>query len=213
MSRILPILFNTDMVRAILDGRKNVTRRILKLPKHIQKQDDGLYTLFAEGTCYEGQRMEDIMGYLIPPYKEGTFLYVRETYCPNYFDSITQDGNRHGYKADYDSTILSSDIAEPRWTPSIHMPKEAARIWLKVTNVRVEQLQDMTLNDFLSEGIVVRPEAFNDPENAYQQAKSMFINIWDSTIKEADRICYGWDASPWVWVIEFERCEKQEGEK
>lgn len=88
------------------------------------------------------------------------------------------------------------------------MPKEAARIWIKVTDVRVELLQNMNTGDFLAEGVVIRPEAFNDPENAYWQAKEEFIHIWDATVKKAEKDRYGWDANPWVWVIEFERCKK-----
>ena len=90
------------------------------------------------------------------------------------------------------------------------MPKGAARIWLKVKDVRVEKLHDMTLDDFLSEGLVIRPEAFNDPENAYMQARSEFIGIWNSTIKKPDIGLYDWEVNPWVWVIEFEQCEKPE---
>lgn len=97
-----------------------------------------------------------------------------------------------------------------KWHPSIHMPKEAARIFLRVTDIRVERLKDMTLDDFLAEGVVLRPEAFNDPENAYMQGKELFTHIWNSTIKKEQHDLYGWDANPWVWVIEFERCEKPE---
>lgn len=75
--------------------------------------------------------------------------------------------------------------------------------------MRVERLQDMSTDDFLAEGVIIRPEAFNDPENAYQQAKEEFMHIWDSTLKKPDIDRYGWDATPWVWVIEFERCEKR----
>lgn len=80
MSRVLPILFNTEMVRAILDGRKKCTRRIVKIPNYIKQQDDGLYTLFAEGTCYENQHFEEIVQYLKKPYQPGDILYVRETW-------------------------------------------------------------------------------------------------------------------------------------
>ena len=82
------------------------------------------------------------------------------------------------------------------------------RSWLKVTDVRVERLQDMNTGDFLAEGVVIRPEAFNDPENAYWQAKRKFVHIWNATVKKAEKDQYGWDANPWVWVIEFERCNK-----
>ena len=88
------------------------------------------------------------------------------------------------------------------WKPSIHMPKEAARIWLKVTDVRVERLQEMDKTDALKEGI--------DPRLCLNlsHALTKFKKIWDSTIKKSDLDIYGWDADPWVWVIEFERCEK-----
>lgn len=98
-----------------------------------------------------------------------------------------------------------------KWHPSIHMPKEAARIFLRVTDVQVERLKNMTLDDFLSEGVALRPEAFNDPENAYMQAKSLFVDLWDSTINTQQLTLYRWDANPWVWVIAFERCEKPKG--
>ena len=205
MSRVLPILFNTEMVRAILDGRKTTTRRCVKFlsgknPKWTGYVKDGLmlYNGRNEPCCQK------------PPYQKGDILYVRETYCPNYFDFVTQYENRHGYKADYNRAILSSDITEPRWTPSIHMPKEAARIWLKVKDVIVERLQYMTLDDFLSEGVAIRPEAFNDPDNAYLQAREAFIDIWNSTIKKTDVGIYDWQSNPWTWTIEFERCEKPE---
>lgn len=90
------------------------------------------------------------------------------------------------------------------WNPSIHMPKEAARIWIKVTNVRVERLQEMWASDVPKEGIY-----FNKPTTADEMLMA-FTKLWNSTIKKSDIDCYGWDANPWVWVIEFERCEKPE---
>ena len=90
------------------------------------------------------------------------------------------------------------------WHPSIHMPKEAARIWLKVTDVRVERLQDITSEQICKEGVEVEePHVLNGEEKRYA-----FSSLWNSTIKKSDLDRYGWDASPWVWVIEFERCEK-----
>lgn len=211
MSRVLPILFNTDMVQAILDGRKTVTRRLVKKsqcmllnkknPSKLKKED--LYAPFDGMTD-----TEIIASTYKSPYQPGDILYVRETWH-KYTKRVGHGENCrlqefYGYKA----SIANSEDANKKWHPSIHMPKEAARIWLEVTNVRAEKLQDMELDDFLSEGVTVLPEAFNDPENAYQQAKEAFKSIWDSTIKQADRGRYGWAADPWVWVIEFERCEK-----
>lgn len=87
---------------------------------------------------------------------------------------------------------------DARWHPSIHMPKEAARIWLKVTSVRAERLQDITEDGAEAEGAIDR----------IYTAREHFIEIWDRTIKKSDLDIYGWYANPWVWVIEFERCEK-----
>ena len=173
MSRVLPILFNTDMVRAILDGRKTVTRRLIKL----QSSGDWC-TVLGE----------------IAPYQPGDVLYVRETYMDY--------AGLNMYKADCDKYRLESlKLAGFKWSPSIHMPKEAARIWLKVTNVRVERLQDITPDDATKEGT---------KETFPPLARDEFRDIWNSTLKKSDLDRYGWEASPWVWVIEFERCEKPE---
>lgn len=210
MTRVRPILFNTDMVRAILDGRKTVTRRVLKLPNYCphcmimhmdfeyDKPTKNLYCTRCGELLYKGEMPSH--------YQPGDILYVRETWY--------KDINRYMYRANYannEKFYRNGKEIEIKWHPSIHMPKEAARIWLKVTDVRVERLQTMTLDDFLMEGVMVRPEAFNDPENAYSQAEIEFAAIWNSTIKKSDCTRYGWQANPWVWVIEFERCEKPDG--
>ena len=182
---IKPILFNTEMVRAILDGRKTCTRR---LPR---KQIEEKYLEYEEWVCAVAppgstwlREKEFYEKY--PPYKPGDILYVRETF-------IQVSAHTFWYKADGKSWMLK----DLRWKPSIHMPKEAARIWLKVTDVRVERLQDMTDDDAEAEG------CFD-----YSSTALGFFDVWDSTIKKSDRDRYGWDANPWVWVIEFERCEK-----
>ena len=140
------------------------------------------------------------------PYRPGDILYVRETYCPNYFDFVAQSGNKHGYKADYESAILSSDIPEPKWIPSIHMPKEAARIWLRVTDVRAERLRDITPEQVIKEGTT----EFDTEhlELLGEHYDILFAALWDSAIRRSDTGLYGWKSNPWVWVIEFERCEK-----
>lgn len=194
---IKPILFNTEMVRAILDGRKTCTRRLVK------PQPDEKYT-FPLGFVTDSTEKKEVgcfgfaaneyggsIQYVKPPYRyaPGDILYVRETWkkAPNgyyYYEDWQRD-----------------DIADvTKWKPSIHMPKEAARIWLKVTNVRVERLQDMTDDDAEAEG------CFD-----YTSTALGFPDVWDSTIKKSDLDSYGWTANPWVWVIEFERCEKPEG--
>jgi len=204
MSRALPILFNTEMVRAILDGRKTCTRRLIKPQpdkKHIyplgfvtdstEKKEVGCFGFAANE--YGGS-----IQYVKPPYRyaPGDILYVRETW--------KKAPNGYYYYEDWQR----NDIADvTKWKPSIHMPKEAARIWLKVTNVRVERLQEITIDGIRNEGISSMAVHAGDMEIALKEWK----NLWNSTIKKTDLDSYGWEANPWVWVIEFERCEKPEG--
>lgn len=200
---IKPILFNTKMVRAILDGRKGATRRIVKgfIP------DDAVwgYTAFTpkgyiscRGTFADGYG-EKIFKL---PCETGDILYVRETW--------KKAPNGYYYYEDWQK----DDIADvTKWKPSIHMPKEAARIWLKVTDVKIERLQDVTEDGAKAEGAIDNRGFIHSPENEYDRihtAREHFIRIWNSTIKKSNLNRYGWDASPWVWVIEFERCEKPE---
>lgn len=187
MSRVLPILFNMEMVRAILDGRKSCTRRIIK------PQPQGYFEVSEEPLhIYDTDGKQ---GKITPPYQPGDILYVRETW--------KQAPNGYYYYEDWQR----DDIADiTKWKPSIHMPKEATRIWLKVTDVRVERLQDMGKMDAVKEGIDTRL-CIN-----LKHALAKFKKLWNSTIKKSDLDCYGWNANPWVWVIEFERCEKPKGE-
>lgn len=218
---IKPILFNTEMVRAILDGRKRCTRRLVKpQPNEKHTYQLGFVTDSTEKKevgCF-GFGIDEYGGsiqYAKPPYgyAPGDILYVRETWLDY--------AGRTMYRADCDKYRLESlKLAEFSWKPSIHMPKEAARIWLKVTDVRVERLQDITPKDAENEGVgnlFYEDIGYNeknygtevDPE--YGIAKEQFAWLWESTIKKSDLDRYGWDANPWVWVIEFERCEKPKG--
>ena len=194
-----PILFNTEMVRAILEGRKTVTRRVLKLPSHIQPQDNGLFTLYADGTCYENERLVNILQYLKVPYKVGDILYVRETWIPKESEENGKLVKGFGYKADF--TGYESMFA---WRPSIHMPKEAARIFLRVTDVRVERLQDITLDDCKKEGVTISEVELFCGYNENDKFKV----LWNDTIKTDQLKYYSWNDNPYVWVIEFERIEK-----
>ena len=187
---IKPILFNGKMVRAILDGRKTCTRRVIK---------HNVDAILNSPYHMEHPEVEDawlIKKLCRPPYEPGDIMYVRETWggLP-----VNEAGHFRGhpiyyYRADGD---LRPEGWRGAWHPSIHMPKEAARIWLNVTDVRVERLQDMTDDDAEAEG------CFD-----YTSTALGFPDIWDSTIKKSDRDRYEWVANPWVWVIEFERCEK-----
>ncbi|MBD5509953.1 MAG: hypothetical protein HDR08_01635 [Lachnospiraceae bacterium] len=233
MGRELPILFNPGRVMDILDGRKKATRRIIKFPvntftnerpkaQHVKVYGD---TLYGETVQFYEEPFYSF--YIKPPYRTGDILYVRETWafnscieCAWYEDESCMIDKMPTIHKDKDSEsegcyMYRADYPHPErvvWRPSIHMPKAAARIWLKVTDVRVERLQDMTLDDFLNEGVILLPEAFDYPKTEYQQAQEIFKDIWDSTIPKAKLPEYGWDANPWVWVIEFERCEKTKEE-
>lgn len=188
-----PILFNTEMVRAILDGKKSCTRRLVKpQPQgYFEVSEEPLYIYDTDGK----------QGKITPPYQPGDILYVRETW--------KKAPNGYYYYEDWQK----DDIADvTKWKPSIHMPKEAARIWLKVTDVRVERLQDITGLSVQKEGIEVDPKKCAGKFDFITELFLLFQRLWDSTIKKSDLDHYGWDANPWVWVIEFERCKKPKGE-
>lgn len=183
---VRPILFNGEMVRAILEGRKTVTRRVIK------GADESMYA----GMCGLGPGLFDRnTGLRVkePYYRLGDILYVRETWNGDWCDHYI-------YRADGGSAKTAGYSQEPKWKPSIHMPKEAARIWLKVTDVRAERLQDIGIEGCEKEGVWCgnNGDIF------------AFMKLWDSTIKKPDIDCYGWNANPWVWVIGFGRCEKPE---
>ncbi len=215
---IKPILFNAEMVRAILDGKKSVTRMVVKdssgrTPLSMNRPN--LYTMVSglNGKSYfgagfygdtdvftvDGQTHIDAL-YFRSSYSPGDILWVRETYCSWYlpdgrwkycYKATDQNGNRAPTGPDYDD-----EWKVIPWSPSTRMPKEAARIFLRVKDVRVERLQDIDDDGVVSEGLEIG---------------DLFDELWDSTIKKADLPRYGWKANPWVWVIEFERCEKPEG--
>lgn len=194
------MLFNTEMVRALLDGRKSCTRRLIK---------DDVSAILNSPYHKAHPEVEDkqiLCKLCMPPCTPGDILYVRETF-------IQAALHIFWYKAD-DKSWMPKGL---RWKPSIHMPKEAARIWLKVTDVRVERLQEITEDEAVKEGIYVAnckdcnaPFGCDTcPDEGYNKVDE-FAELWDSTIKKSDLDRYGWSANPWVWVISFERGEKPE---
>lgn len=202
---IKPILFNTDMVQAILDGRKTVTRRAIKpQPPACAIIKEKKWSFWIDGDFY-GMKA---------PCLPGDILYVRETYAKHpktekyYYRAdgecdghSTEWGCPKGMKVTDNCELCAWLDGYIKWHPSIRMPKEAARIWLKVMDVRVERLGDITPDEAVKEGT---------KEQFPPLALDEFRGIWDATIKKPDLDRYGWDANPWVWVIEFERCEKPE---
>jgi hypothetical protein len=178
-----PILFSTDMVKAILEGRKMMTRRILKNHIPIGNWDETL------SKCPYG--------------KQGDILWVRETWAS--YLSITDDwdtkDNRF-YKAD--NKELPTGL---KWKPSIHMPKSHARIWVKITDVQVERLLRISPQDSIKEGIAyfndplfdeLRYKDYMDEKSNYRSPVSSFMSLWTS-INGSDSV----ELDPWVWVVEF----------
>ena len=223
-----PILFNTEMVQAIMEGRKTVTRRLIK-PRYKPKEMG--IQIVTNAHTGKLERIEFLDEYgretrcMAWPFFWGDIFYVRETWAEMPYGYV--------YKADGEEPEGwdSSD----RWHPSIHMPKEAARLFLRVTDVRVERLQKLTEAQALAEGV---PNEWPMPavycpyckgEGLIEMLDSMtlgvtetdcpfcedairrFANLWNSTIRTVDLHQYSFEANPWVWVIEFERCEKPEG--
>ena len=193
---IKPILFNTEMVRAILDGRKTCTRRICKDANECTVPDMEFYNAdkrtYAVHNFADKEQMEQLStAERTCPICTGDILYVRETW--------KEAPKGYYYYEDWQK----DDIADvTKWKPSIHMPKEAARIWLKVTNVRLERLQEITEVQAQAEG------CNSGLLTGACTARGQFEDLWNSTVKKSDIDRYGWDANSYVWVIEFERCEK-----
>lgn len=232
--KLKPILFNTEMVRAILGNTKTVTRRVLKTEKYIPDDAEFGFTTFTPKGCIScrGTLFDESGGnrfgesFIKLPYCVGDILYVRETW--NYLslpEPLRGTSRTYLYKAD-------GFEAGDKWRPSIHMPKEATRIFLRVTDVRVERLQDIITGDYRTplninrEGIV-QPCCFcthhngeckdfiarHTPQTLTCKLLEDFTLVWNSTIKKSDLDKYGWEANPWVEVVEFERISKEEVEK
>lgn len=206
-----PILFNTAMVQAILSGKKTTTRRIVKgnindldlIGTGSSKCNDTFDTTLFGKLDKEKVWNSDVKERVKAPYMPGDILYVRETW--KQYEKRVGRGNQchlekfYGYKTDESNPKNPSEFYDGNWKPSIHMPKVAARIFLKVIGVRVERLQDIAEQGIKAEGIT---------EEWPPHAMDKFQELWDSTTKE-----YKWRLNPWVWVIEFERIEKSEVEQ
>lgn len=218
-----PILFNTPMVRAILEDRKGATRRIIPWDKvnavlnspARKNNPDVLDEVFVRNLC-------DCR------YSVGDILYVRETWAiTSRIRDIADDGPV--YMADLSEMELRYLRDKGfKWRPSIHMPKDLARIFLRVTDIQAERLQDITNEGILLEGVLPRALKAHGCEcawaedgcrdkpcanrDAYERLTYSypFSELWDSTLRPAEREEYGWKADPWAWAIRFERVEKPE---
>ena len=197
-----PILFNTEMVQAILEGQKTVTRRVLKHQPVYEKNSaymgGGVYRFehygFDLSKSWRGLNLYKDEGKNIP-FEVGDIIWVRETwYYENHMHDLTagepdllngEYSHRYVYRASSPDYPVNIGVGKHGWKPSIHMPKVAARIFLKVTGLRVERLQDITEEQTQAEGFKSRKEFIET-----------FLKIYPDYTEES-----------WVWVIEFERTE------
>lgn len=203
-----PILFRGPLVRAILEGRKTQTRRPVKpQPEPGQEIRRRTHPL-TDWWLVKNDRLNTWQGIKCPYGQPGDRLWVRETWCParglascvswKILMSPTGAALAPGifYRADSESIYDRRD--ELRWRPSIHMPRHFSRLTLEITGVRAERLQDISEDDYIAEG--VKRDALHGIGKSLPRA--YFVNSWNATYGARG---LGWDANPWVWVIEFRR--------
>jgi hypothetical protein len=202
-----PILFSGKMVRAILDGRKTQTRRIIKMQPHPLVQDGKAWDLEdcdgISGVKFNGKWHYCKQG------EPGDQLWVRETWCvgkpyDHLKPSNLEDPHAPGFLAvDYaaDEKRIWSSADQGKWRPSIFMPKWASRITLQIKRIRVERIRDIRPRDCESEGVSIGPLLPSQRDHA---ARCGFRHLWDSINAKRG---FGCDVNPWVWVIEFRKIE------
>ena len=220
------LMFKGELVRAILEGRKTQTRRVMKpQPATVERWKHGEPTLETSANWTvmrdaSGKGWSNCGPFRYPYGKTGDLIYVRETWQhANYPLGPYQEGSTVFYRADYLNDPHGPDGEKSpegkyrHWQPSIHMPKSAARIWLEITGVRVERLQDISETDAIAEGIERVDDffgcacwrAYGEPDGADvvcpDDPIGSFRSLWDSTGGD-------WQANPWVWVIDFKRTNK-----
>lgn len=217
-----PILFSTPMIKAIKNGTKTQTRRIIK-PQPIFSKDLGWC---IDGNCYGiGFSNSETEYNFVSGFSKiqvDDILWVRETFCAaenfdHWSPSNFNESYEFNYKADQDNDEIPKFLHRGRWRPSIHMPKIACRIFLLVTAVRVERLHNISNEDAKAEGIenhhLLKSLGFKHytqpqkiiPFHAKNAERNSFFSLWMS-INGAESL----DANPWVWVYEFEQIKKPE---
>jgi len=199
------IILSSEMIQAVLDNRKTMTRRVIKINGQPITSPDESLELTTEGLIYHS--VNSMSGYYKLPYKPGDILYVKETW-----QDLSDNEGEYLYFAEGNKGLADRGwgaltINDIRWRPSIFMPREAARIFLLVKDVRVERLQDITEEDAKAEGCHER--LLNDGWKNIGKltARDDFIMLWEYLNAKRG---YGWDTNPWVWVIEFKRITKEE---
>lgn len=221
-----PILFNTEMTIATLENRKTQTRRVIRFPSGRlggpAPASDRIHLdhILGEHAFFKIEPFYQVR--IKCPYKAGDILYVRETWSTKLSNECIAQPCHTGW-CPYESCESATGPCFPedyiykatdnlpsyggKWRPSIHMPKEAARLFLLVTDVKVEHLQDITVGGIQREGLL--PTGYLTQFSVMtSDCFEMWKTLWDSTVKPADLGRYGWAANPWVWVYGYERCEK-----
>ena len=208
-----PILFSGSMVRAIIEGRKTQTRRVIK-PKHeffVDDGHDGINRVYYP--CYVTGEPEP-QEILCPYGSVGERLWVRETWMPFDYDHRPPS---YAYRADV--TQEGEDLRKEyvkcgrqyQWRPSIHMPRKASRITLEITGVRIERLNDIDLADCIAEGIEWKYR--DDKTTHWRDYSGLDVSCTTSayfsyqTLWESINGPLSWSLNPWVWVVEFKRIE------
>lgn len=225
MTKIKPILFSTPIVQAILAGSKTQTRRIIKnVDDHyfqsLVLHATGKYTFVPNGNY--APTASDVVE-VKPKYQKGDILWVRETFAEYDLKKVSAEEGKYFYKANnFDADIVELFKQEKllsKWKPSIHMPKEAARIFLEVTNVRLERLQDITKEDAINEGILplemsleqkkCQGQLYYNYSRPTQFVPEGLCPFWSfSTLWCSINGSDSWEANPFVWVYEFKQVEK-----
>ena len=201
-----PILFSGEMVRAVLNGRKTQTRRVMAYPDHgvadcTHSNDKSQWWWWNNGLYGEA--------FKCPYGKPGEQLWVRETwdvcvmqdeYLPSMCYRADSTGIPTSRKKAWD-LLRSDDSRLHKWRPSIHMPRWASRIQLEVTDVRVERVQEISEEDARAEGVALPERTVTMYDGIYREH---FQRLWNSINEKRG---YGWEANPWVWVVEFKRLQ------
>ena len=191
VNKIKPIIFSTQMVRAIMDDKKTQTRRVIKPQPHSEDM------LSQAGHDYCVSKA---------PYKKGDILWVRETWCWENSQYEKHTGYRYCSTCAWNENGKCTNNELPYWfegkKPSLHMLREAARLFLRVTGVRAERLQEISGADAKAEGIQRSDREMLDGV-LYEEK---FVELWNSLYAKRG---HGWETNPWVWVYQFERWDGQ----
>lgn len=202
MGKERPILFSGEMVRAILEGRKTQTRRVIRNARGEFWDHAGYRPVLHESGSWVFEDIDDPTRRVFGPRLRcpyglvGDRLWVREAWAPgvwlNQYDDLDP-----GYRASWAQMARNTNFMEPRWRPSIHMPRWASRITLEIVGVRVERVNLISRADCVAEGL--HPTKRNDSE---QDIRMRYRELWNSINA---RRGYAWATNPWVWVVEFRR--------